>query len=325
MPTAVAVGPTAGLRRAPFGSDFGELSRVEPQGRRQSCRGPLGRGLAIHDLFGVELRHALIYALVREPTAPCSPRQPAKQPIDVGQTRSVAGKCTRLVNGAARMLRMSADPVSCCVTSCRDFLSGARRGVPKEAGVPRRSRRLEACLLAAGFCIAIAGCGKQSWSESDYPGGITFRATSSAAGGLYDWVIWDRRQEKPGAPCPIKIEMEGKVWTADDLKLENFLNAGATDNLAETEKALGHKMNDSNNNRYLLPSCSYRDPRINASINCLYDHDKLLRNVEVRFSGPASGTVKITTPQGEVELPTSHKNLVKQLGPPQEHQTGRNA
>ncbi len=28
----------AGLRRAPFGSDFGELSRVEPQGRRQSSR-----------------------------------------------------------------------------------------------------------------------------------------------------------------------------------------------------------------------------------------------------------------------------------------------
>src|SRR5438874_523968 len=27
-----------GLRRAPFGSDFGELSRAEPQGRRQSSR-----------------------------------------------------------------------------------------------------------------------------------------------------------------------------------------------------------------------------------------------------------------------------------------------
>ena len=77
----------AGVRRAPFGSDFGELSRAEPQGRRQSSR---------------------VRMIVSRPTLPPRPsasdgRGPGPKTLDIGLSASRSLPTARTQNHSRRI------------------------------------------------------------------------------------------------------------------------------------------------------------------------------------------------------------------------------
>jgi hypothetical protein len=182
------------------------------------------------------------------------------------------------------------------------------------------NRRQLAGIFALGVAAISSGCGPDWWI-SEYPTGVSFHGAKSVSGGPYYKVVWKRGAGKGDERCPLKIELEGKVWEARELELENFLKSGALDNFKETDKALGIAPGKSPT-KGLPPSCSYHGSGV--LIICGYDQAKTLERVEVVLDRGSKGNVRITTPQGTVTLPTNEENLTRKLGEPTQFRSGRN-
>ncbi len=171
--------------------------------------------------------------------------------------------------------------------------------------------------------MGLCGCGPDWWI-SQYPDGVSFHGQKSAAGGPYNSVIWSRLEAGPNKRFPLKVEIDGKTWTAEDLEPEKFLKSGAIDTLKETDKYLGIPPGKSPT-KGLATALAYRSTRSGADFACNYDSKsgELVR-VEIRLERGGKGPVRITLPQGTVTLPTSHEQLTRQLGDPAQLKSGRN-
>lgn len=190
--------------------------------------------------------------------------------------------------------------------------------------------------LAFGLFIMIRGPFYHLVPDvSYYPRGICFSAGEDE---IYDPLDWNRPQKtyaevrwkgekeegKPQENCPLIVEAEGSVWKAEDFQYDAFLARGATDGRVEYAKTINKEPNWS-----APPIATYYSTTSLLMIVCLYNPDKTLCEVSVRFahnpyfySPPGSLPLKefqITIPEGTVTLPADHKTLIRSLGKPEKY------
>ncbi len=161
-----------------------------------------------------------------------------------------------------------------------------------------------AAILALPGCLACCGCGPDWWT-SQYRDGVSFQGEKSITGVRYDAIIWSRLEAGPNKECPLKIEIDGKTWTAQNLTVEEFP--------------------DKSPSKDLTHSLEYRSKRTGARFACSFNHkSKELMRVEIRFERGGKGPVRITLSQGSITLRTSQENLIRQLGEPAAQRHGGN-
>jgi hypothetical protein len=163
--------------------------------------------------------------------------------------------------------------------------------------VGRANRRILGTVVSiACSTLMISGClyPIERILRSTFASGVSFRGISPR---------YSRVEVRGGPAGPLTVEMEDRTWSEKDFAYNQFVAATKPEPYGEWKDDEGN-----------LKSRMYHGT--NYTIWCTYEHKDLL-SAEVVISSKTR--MKVTIPEGTVELPCTHDELVKALGEPVRH------